>query len=94
MTPPFLAQTLLIKTEALVETINTTAAVNQLLSAGEERMTLGADFHSDILLGRTGLDHLATRAADGRRLVLGMNSLFHACHLFLNPVTNASIIIS
>ena len=68
---------LLIHTKTLLETINTAAAVNQLLSASEERMALGADFYSDVLLGGTSLYNFAASAGDGSGLVVGMDSLFH-----------------
>ena len=47
-------------------------------------MALGANLHADLRLGRTGLDGLAAGAADDRRTILGMNSLFHDFHLFQN----------
>jgi len=74
---------LLVQIVTLLETVYTAAGINQLLSAGKERMTLGADFYSDILLGGAGLDHFTASAANGGLLVVGMDSLFHGCHLFL-----------
>ena len=69
----------LLQAELLVEAFNTTASVNQLLLAGIERVTLGADFNSDILLSRPGLEHGTTSAANGGLLIIGMDSLLHVC---------------
>ena len=40
----------LLQAEALVEAINTSTGVNQLLLAGIERVALGANFHTNVLL--------------------------------------------
>ena len=42
---------LLLQAETLVEAINTSTGVNQLLLAGIERVALGADFNANVLLG-------------------------------------------
>ena len=73
---------LFTQTETLVEAIHTTAGIVQLLLAGEEGMALGTNFHADILLGRTGSDHITAGAGDGGLLVIGMDALLHSCHLF------------
>lgn len=44
----------LFNVEALLETVNTSARVNQLLLAGVERMALGTDIHLHLFLGRAG----------------------------------------
>ena len=77
-----LCKNLFAQTETLVETIHTAAGIVQLLLTGEERMALGTNFHTDILLGRAGRDHVAAGTGDGGLLVYGMDALFHACHLF------------
>ena len=69
----------LLQAELLVEAFNTSASVNQLLLAGIERVTLGADFNSDILLSRPGLEHGTTSTANGGLLIIGMDSLLHVC---------------
>ena len=69
----------LLQAELLVEAFNTSASVNQLLLAGIERVTLGADFNSDILLSRPGLKHGTTSTANGSLLIIGMDSLLHVC---------------
>ena len=68
---------LLVETETLLETVNTSAGINELLLAGEERMALGADFNSDILLSGTGLDHVAAGTGDRGLLIVGMDTLSH-----------------
>ena len=67
----------LLKTELLVELINAAAGINQLLLACKERMTLGADFNTDITLGGTGFDNFAAYALDGGLLVIGMDTFLH-----------------
>ena len=61
----------------LVELIHAAAGVDQLLLAGIEGVALGADFNGDVLLGGAGLDNGAAGAADGSRLVIGMDSFLH-----------------
>ena len=68
---------LLLQAELLIELINASAAVDKLLLTCEERVALGADFYLDVLLGRTGLDHITAGALNGSRLIIGMNTLFH-----------------
>ena len=73
----------LLQVESLVETVNTSTGVNQLLLAGIERVALGANFHADVLLGRTGSKGITTGAADGGLLVVRMDAFSHVVHLFL-----------
>ena len=61
----------LFNIEALLETVNTAARVNELLLAGVERMALGADIHLHLFLGRAGLKSALT--------ILGMNIFLHCC---------------
>ena len=63
--------------ETLLEAVHTSAAVNQLLLAGVEGVTLGADFHLDILLGRTCLNHITAGASNSSLLIIGMDSFLH-----------------
>ena len=67
----------LFQTVTLVETIHTTAGVHQLLFAGEERMTFGANFNLNVLDGGRSFNHIAARTGDGGGLIVGMNILFH-----------------
>ena len=73
----------LLQIESLVEPINTSTGVNQLLLAGVERVALGADFNSDVLLGGTGRKDVATGTANGGLFVLGVDTFSHVVHLFL-----------
>ena len=73
----------LLNAVLLVELINTAAGIDQLLLAGVEGVALRADLDGDVLLGGSGLDDLAAGAADGRALVIGMDSFFHVVHLML-----------
>ena len=61
----------------LVEFINTTARIHELLFPSVEGVALGADFNGDVLLGGTGLNHIAACAANRGRLIIGMNTFFH-----------------
>ena len=67
----------LLEAVLLVELVHAAAGVDQLLLAGEEGVALGADLNGDVLLGGAGLDHGAAGAADGRRLVVGVDSSLH-----------------
>ena len=72
----------LLQAESLVEPINTSTGVNQLLLAGIERVALGADFNSDVLLSGTGRKDVATGTANGSLFVIGMDTFLHFVHLF------------
>ena len=73
----------LLQAEALVEAINTSTGVNQLLLAGIERVALGADLNTDVLLGGTGRKDVTTGTANGSLFVIGMDTFLHFVHLFL-----------
>ena len=64
----------LLQTELLVEAADTSAGVHHLLLAGVEGVTLGADFHLDVLLGRASLDHVAAGTRNGGLLIVGMDA--------------------
>ena len=71
--------------EALVEAINTSAGIDELLLTRKEGMAFGANFNADILAGGAGLDLRAARAADDGGLILGMDVLFH----WLSPLSRS-----
>ena len=73
----------LLNAESLVESVNTSTGVNQLLLAGIERVALGADFNLDVLLGGTSLDDVTTSATDCSLFVIGVDTFLHFVHLFL-----------
>ena len=81
MTGQALFVCLFIQVVALLEAIHTAAGVHKLLLARKERMALGANIYAKVLLGGGSLDGLTARAADRGRLVLGMDAVFHSCHL-------------
>ena len=68
---------LLVQIETLLEAINTSAGVYQLLLTREEGVALGANVNDDILLGGAGLNDIAAGTADRGLLVVGMDALFH-----------------
>ena len=74
----------LLEAVLLVELVHAAAGVDQLLLAGVEGVALRADLDGDVLLGGSGLDDLAAGAADGRALVIGMDSFFHVVHLMMS----------
>ena len=63
--------------ELLVEAADTSAGIHHLLLTGVEGVTLGADFHLDVLPGRASLDHVAAGARNGGLLILGMDAFLH-----------------
>jgi hypothetical protein len=71
----------LLTAETLVEALNTSAGVDQLLLTSVERMALGANFDVDLGLGGTSLDDVAACACDGAVNVVRMDTLFHSFHL-------------
>ena len=73
----------LLQTKSLVETINTSTGVNQLLLAGIERVALGADLNTDVLLSGASRKDVATGTANRSLFVLGMDTFLHVVHLFL-----------
>ena len=82
----------LLQTELLVETVNTSTGVNQLLLAGIERVALGANFNLDVLFGGAGLNNLAARASDCSLFVLRMDTFLHCFHLFLIVVVGDLVV--
>ena len=73
----------LLQAKTLVETVNTSTGVNQLLLAGVERVALGADFNSDFLLSGASGKRIATSTANGSLFVVRMDTFLHVVHLFL-----------
>ena len=72
----------LLQAEALVEAINTSTGVNQLLLAGIERVALGADLNTNVLLGGASGKDVTAVATDRGLFVLGMDTFLHFVHLF------------
>ena len=70
---------LVFQTELLVEAADASASIHHLLLAGEEGVTLGANFDSDVLFGGSCLNHVATGTPDCGPLVGGMDAFLHTC---------------
>ena len=63
---------------ALVEAIDASCGVDQLLLAGKERVASRTNFDVQVtFLGRASLEGLAARAGDGDINVFWVNSWFH-----------------
>ena len=71
----------LLQAKSLVEPINASTGIDQLLLAGVEGMALRADFNLDVLLCGTGCENVATGASDSSLFVLGMDTFLHEFHL-------------
>ena len=67
----------LLTAEALVEALNTSAAVNEFLAAGVEGVALGADFNLELALYGTALEGFTACATDDAFAVGRMDVLFH-----------------
>ena len=68
--------------ETLVETLYTSAGIDQLLLTGKERVAFGTDFNCDILLCGKNLDYVAAVAGNGGLFAYGMDAFLHDFHLF------------
>ena len=63
---------------ALVEAIDTSCGIDQLLFSGKEWVTRRTDFDVQVtFLGGASLERLAARAGDGNIDVFWVNSWFH-----------------
>ena len=63
--------------ETLLEAINTSASIYELLLTGVERMALGADINLHLFLRRTGFKCFTAYAANDAFAVLGMDFFLH-----------------
>ena len=73
----------LLQAKALVEPVNPSTSVNQLLLAGIEGVALGADFNTNVLLGGASRKDVATSTADRGLFIFGVDTFLHFVHLFL-----------
>ena len=85
-TPVIESEILLLESShSLLELVNASACVNELLLTGEERMALGADINSHLAaIGRLGYNSLAACTLNGAGLILRMDSVFHCFYLISN----------
>ncbi len=68
--------------ESLLEFVDATAGIDELLLAGIERMALRANFNLHLAaLGGSGLNALTAGTNNSALFVVGMDSLFHFFHL-------------
>ena len=68
---------------ALVEAVDASCGIDQLLLAGKERVASGTNFDVQVtFLGRASLERLAARAGDGDINVFWVNSWFHLITLY------------
>ena len=66
----------------LVEAIDTSCGIDQLLFAGKERVASRTDFYMQVIFAsRPGLERLAARAGDSYFVIFGMDSWFHSWSL-------------
>ncbi len=86
-----LSSLLFVEAVLLVELVNTSACVNQLLLARKIGVTLVANFHLDDVgvFGCTRLERSATSTYNSRLMIIRMYTLFHFAHLavFLKDFT-------
>ena len=76
--------------KSLLELINTSACIDKLLLAGEERMALGANFNLHFSNSRgLGYNGLAACALDNALFVFGLDSFFH----FFEPHKIISLLV-
>ena len=68
---------------ALVEAIDASGGIDQLLLAGKERVASGTNFNVQVtFLGGASFEGLAARAGDGDLDVFWVNSWFHLITLY------------
>ena len=67
----------LVHAVALLEAINASAGIYQLLTAGVEGVALGADFNLEFALNGTALEGFTASATNDALAVSGMDILLH-----------------
>ena len=67
----------LFHAEALLETIDASAGINQLLLTGVEGMALGADFDLQLALDGAGFESFTAHAANDALAIVGMDLFLH-----------------
>ena len=70
----------------LIEAIDASGGIDELLFAGKERVASRTDFYVQVTFLRgAGLERISTRAGNGYFVVFGMNSWFHFVTLYRRP---------
>ena len=72
--------------KTLLEFVDASAGIDELLLAGIERMALRADFNAQIIFGGTGMDFVSAGALYYDVFIRGMDSFLHFTHLFLKKL--------
>ena len=72
---------LFIQTVFLIELIDTSTSLTSFLLSCIERMTFGADFYVDVLLGRSCYKSITAVAGYSCLIVIRMDSFYHDFHL-------------
>src|SRR5262249_11833227 len=67
-----------LRAELLRESLDSAFGIDQLLTAGEERMAGRADFKMQLVLCRSRLERIAARAAHFDLVVLRMDAFLHS----------------
>jgi len=84
-TQPFRSLALLLllflASKTLLEAVNASAGINQLLLTGKEGMTFGTNFHTNPLSGRFGFKVFAASACHRGGFIGRMYGVFHGFHL-------------
>ena len=68
---------LFVEIKSSVKSINTSAGINQFLSASKERMAFRTNFNFDVFFGRTDFNYITASTCDCGFFVIWMNSWFH-----------------
>ena len=79
-------------TVTLLESLNTSAGINELLLTGKERMTLRAYIYTEICLCGACFYNITASACNLCLFIFGMNILSHFFHLFRRNRNNLVIV--
>ena len=79
---------ILLHAVTLFEAIDTSTAVNQLLTASEKRMAFAADFDLQLTAGRAGRKRFTASAANRCFAIRRMDVLLHDVHSFKNTTNS------
>ena len=72
-----LSHFLILDAVALLKAIHASAGIYQLLTAGKERVALGANFNLELTLDGTALEGLTASATNDALTVIGVDILLH-----------------
>jgi len=94
-TQPFRLLTLLffLTLKTLLEAVNASAGINQLLLTGKEGMALGTNFHTNPLSCRFGFKAFAASTCHRSGFIARMYGIFHGFHLirYNSPANRGSL---